>query len=153
MTSFYPAKEIVAKVHVGSKKDSQDSQWLKRHNITLIVNCTRDLPNVFQGQAGLRYVRVPIDDSPQERGRFLQHIRNAVLAIHAELQDRTKGAVLVHCFAGVSRSASTVAAYLMARYGMKPSEAMQYIRTKKPETFSQGHHFIDAMQSAKTFTR
>ncbi|CAD8111378.1 unnamed protein product [Paramecium sonneborni] len=42
-----------------------------------------------------------------------------------------KGSVLVHCAAGVSRSAATVIAYLMRKQGMSFSEAFQFTRLKR----------------------
>lgn len=42
------------------------------------------------------------------------------------------GGVLVHCQAGMSRSASIVAAYLMSQYDLDPMEAMAMIREKRP---------------------
>lgn len=42
------------------------------------------------------------------------------------------GGVLVHCQAGISRSASIVAAYLMNQYDLDPMEAMTMIREKRP---------------------
>ena len=38
---------------------------------------------------------------------------------------------LVHCIQGISRSATIVAAYLMYKYNMTPSEAISYIRQKR----------------------
>lgn len=42
------------------------------------------------------------------------------------------GGVLVHCQAGMSRSASIVAAYLMTEYDIDPMEAVAMIREKRP---------------------
>jgi protein-tyrosine phosphatase len=61
-------------------------------------------------------------------------VQKAVLAIDDTL--RSGKGVLVHCFAGVSRSASVVAAFLMAREGLTAAQAMARIRTTKPETFT-----------------
>nr|XP_018629364.1 dual specificity protein phosphatase 1-like isoform X3 [Nicotiana tomentosiformis] len=42
------------------------------------------------------------------------------------------GGVLVHCFAGKSRSATIVIAYLMKKHGMSLSEAFQLVKSKRP---------------------
>ncbi|KAE8538815.1 hypothetical protein D1P53_005180 [Cryptococcus gattii VGV] len=42
------------------------------------------------------------------------------------------GGVLVHCQAGMSRSASIVAAYLMTEFNLDPMEAVAMIREKRP---------------------
>lgn len=45
------------------------------------------------------------------------------------------GGVLVHCYAGVSRSASCVIAYLMQERGMKFQEAFAFASKKRPVIF------------------
>ena len=42
------------------------------------------------------------------------------------------GQVLVHCFAGVSRSASVVIAYLMRYHNMTYSQACAHVRDRRP---------------------
>jgi len=48
-------------------------------------------------------------------------------------EGRAAGAVLVHCYAGVSRSAALVAAHLMTRLGLSLTEAMARVRAARPE--------------------
>ncbi|KAI5065217.1 hypothetical protein GOP47_0019912 [Adiantum capillus-veneris] len=43
------------------------------------------------------------------------------------------GSVLVHCFAGKSRSVTVVVAYLMKTYGMNFTEALDLVRSKRPQ--------------------
>ena len=44
-----------------------------------------------------------------------------------------KGCVLVHCGAGISRSAAVVIAYLCRYAGMSYAEALAFVKTKRPQ--------------------
>ena len=58
-----------------------------------------------------------------ETNRF---IRNAL---------RCGGVVFVHCYGGVSRSATLVIAFLMWQYGMSMFDAMAFVRSKRSVVF------------------
>jgi predicted protein tyrosine phosphatase len=140
-SDFYPAKQIRPyTLWIGSKADSMNMKAAQRHHIGLVVNCTRDLPFSVPG---VKRVRVPIDDMPDENPTFLKALPRAVRAIDLALSQGQ--GVLVHCYAGISRSASVVAAFLMARDGLTPAQAMARIRKAKPETFRPRANFLPSL--------
>lgn len=47
---------------------------------------------------------------------------------------QANGCVLVHCNAGISRSAAVVMAYLIKTEGMTVNKAFSYLRSKRPPT-------------------
>ncbi|KAK3874990.1 hypothetical protein Pcinc_020117 [Petrolisthes cinctipes] len=55
-----------------------------------------------------------------------------------------EGRVYVHCKAGRTRSATLVACYLMDKYNWTPQQAVDHLRTKRPQTFlrSRQHEAI-----------
>lgn len=138
---FFPAQRIPPyKLWIGSLKDSENVQAARQHGVGLIVNCTRDIPFKVPG---VKYIRVPVHDTPSEAKTMAVHLRKAVLAIDHHLE---KGdGVLVHCYAGISRSASVVAAYLMHKERLTPRQAIERIQQQKPETFGNGATFHEAL--------
>lgn len=52
--------------------------------------------------------------------------------IASDVEQTTAGAVLVHCQAGMSRSATVAAAFLMRAAGMDPVEAVAVVREARP---------------------
>ena len=139
---FYPAKQILPyRLWVGSERDSQNLEAARRHGVSLVVNCTRNIPFKVPG---IKHYRVPIDDHRDERVTFVKHLPRAVALIDEHLSKG--GGVLVHCYAGVSRSASVAAAYLMHKEGLTPRQALSRIRRLKPETFGNKPNFFQGLQ-------
>ena len=58
------------------------------------------------------------------------------------IQNKT---VLVHCYAGMQRSAAIVAAYLIKYKNMSYEDAVQFIRKKRKVSFLTGSNFNIAL--------
>ena len=98
------ASEVATRLHVGSAADAASATTLAQLNIKLVVNCTPDIPNFFEGEDGApQYARVPIEDGPGVSFReYAATVRDAVH--HIQRVRGAGGNVLVHCLMGASRS-------------------------------------------------
>ena len=99
--------EIVDNLYLGNRGHAQDFNALVATGITHIVNCTEELPNYYEGRFAYHAMRMS-DPDPD----FHERIGPACAFID---EGRAAGKVLVHCFAAVSRSPSTILAYLLHR--------------------------------------
>ena len=79
-----PPAEIITGLFLGDRKDAKDRASLRRLNIQSVVNCTppksedpaAGCPSFFERE--LRYLRVPIYDSPAEDAGELRGARPLV---------------------------------------------------------------------------
>ena len=145
---YYPAKRILNNppLFIGSEENAVDAAFLtgSSNKIKLIINVTRDVPTPFK--QNIRTLRFGTDDHPDEWERMLSFFPRACREIH---EARQRGeAVLVHCVAGVSRSSTIVAAYLMFSSGKTAQEAVSYIQKKKPETFGGSRNPLGVFNKA-----
>ena len=132
------ADEIIPRLWLGNVRASQDEDFIQRENIDVIFNCSKDLPFLFSIP---KQYRVPVDDNLQE-----EEIRNIELwspeIAHKLLTLYNKGhTILVHCYAGMQRSAACVAILLIALKHMKAEDAMNYIRSRRPVAFQPRANF------------
>jgi protein tyrosine phosphatase len=122
---------IIPGLWLGNAKASMDEDFLKKNNIVAVFNCTKDLP--FHSYSKKRF-RIPIDDNLKD-----EEIRNLELwsfeAIYKLTKEHKQGNVLVHCYAGMQRSAAVVAMYLIAKYNMKTEEVIPFIKSKRGIVF------------------
>ena len=137
-----PADEVVPGLWLGSRYAALNPDYLKQKKITAVFNCTKDIP--FDSAVRRQY-RVPVDDNLKE-----EEIRNLelwsyeiVYKIAAEMRraNAEGGAVLVHCAAGMQRSAASVAMYLIAMQRMTTDEAMRFIQSKRGIAFRPSANF------------
>jgi protein tyrosine phosphatase len=126
------ANLILPRLWLGNRIAASDPDFLKSNNITVVFNCTKDLP--FHPSV-LRKYRLPVDDNLQA-----QEIANMELwapeAVYKVLQEYSRGSnILIHCFAGMQRSAALMA-MTMVVLTKQPSEKIRnFIRAKRPVAF------------------
>ena len=117
--------KVIDGLYIGDINDASNLQKLKNENIKYIVNVTADIPIYFQKE--FNYLRIPIDDHCS--ANISQYIQPAVDYIDLNIQ---KGNVFVHCYAGISRSASIIIAYLILKKNYTYSDAYNLLKSKRP---------------------
>ncbi len=142
MSRFWPAKQIIPGLWIGSAADAVNVRAAERRGIKLVVNCSKDIKQPPGWPTPV--TRIPIDDAEDETEVILRHWPRVVKAIDAVLSKG--GAVLVHCYAGLQRSAATVAAYLMWKYAYTAREAMRRVKLSKREAFTPKATFRQALE-------
>ncbi|KAL1946229.1 hypothetical protein VTO73DRAFT_15356 [Trametes versicolor] len=118
--------EVVHNLWVGDLPSALDTEKLKGHKIRSVLTAMRGRVSIHE-----TFVRHQINIDDTDSSDILQHFVPAITFIQAEL-DKDHG-VLVHCQAGISRSASIVAAYLMVSQGLDPEGALAAIRQVRPD--------------------
>ena len=137
------ANEIVPRVWLGNRFAALDEKWLQQNNITVVFNCTKDIP--FHPSAKIRY-RVPVDDNLQadeinNMTRWSPEI--AYKVIHEYNQGRN---ILIHCAAGMQRSAAVMTMFLITLTGESAPVLMSHIRRKRPIAFVPQVNFRNSIE-------
>jgi len=146
-----PAHEILPGLWLGNKAASQDRMWLQTSQIGAVFNCTKDLP--FVQNIGIHMYRVPVDDNLQaEELRNLQHWSWEI--VYKLTKERSDGKrVLVHCFAGMQRSAAVTAMFLISQYRCTTDEAIAFIKKRRPIAFYGNVNFYPSIKQFETSFR
>lgn len=118
--------EIVPLLYLGNERDSSDLTLLQRLGVSKVLNVSRDCENHFPDM--FEYLNLPVED--RVYADISQHFSKALQFIE---QSRGQGcSVLVHCRAGISRSATVIMAYLIQYYNKSLEEAFDFIKVKHP---------------------
>ncbi|EAL72309.1 leucine-rich repeat-containing protein [Dictyostelium discoideum AX4] len=106
---------IIDKLYLGCRECAMNKSWLKDNNVTHILtvaNFKPLYPDLF------KYLIINIDDV--DEANIYQYFKEMNTFID---EGREKGGVLIHCRAGVSRSATATIAYIMMKNSVKFQEA------------------------------
>eukprot|EP01062_Namystynia_karyoxenos_P049521 TRINITY_DN37947_c0_g1_i1.p1 TRINITY_DN37947_c0_g1~~TRINITY_DN37947_c0_g1_i1.p1 ORF type:complete len:227 (+),score=78.88 TRINITY_DN37947_c0_g1_i1:71-682(+) len=136
--------EVLPYLYLGSRIAAADRALLAERGITHVLNAATEIPNYHADPGGaappLTYLQLELQDSEgddiaAEWQRCTDWIRGA---------HEAGGKVLVHCQAGISRSAAIVIAYLMMTERVSLRDA--YTRVKQARSNAGPNmHFMRAL--------
>ena len=110
---------------LGSANDAVDTEALKQHKITHVLNATKEC-GVVEG-LDIKTLRIAVRDHCD--APLNEHFAEAAKWIIEALKEG--GRVLVHCKGGISRSSTLVAAFLMVSREMTCEAALDLIRSRR----------------------
>eukprot|EP00798_Chlamydomonas_sp_ICE-L_P001790 gene1790-33210_t len=118
--------KIVPGLYLGSFMAEQNLDKLKTEGITHVLCVANDLDASHPDE--FKYLQIMISDRPTSD--LVTHFPKCFAFIDEAIEQQ--GSVLVHCMAGVSRSASVVIGYIMNKRGMKYEEVFSLVREVRP---------------------
>jgi len=122
----YPGQIIPRRLYLGDWKHASDRDLLRELSIGAVVTLHNN-PEDLEVPGDVRHVRATLADVATED--ISRHFPAAFEAIDEAA--RAGRAALVHCGAGVSRSAAVAAAYLMRAERRPALEALRHVKSRR----------------------
>jgi protein-tyrosine phosphatase len=141
--------EIIPHLWLGDVTMASDLPFIN-HNIDLVINCSTDLPFFCENIRArpIQTYRLPINDDLLDES--IEKMRSAfpevTSLIYKTLYEKHQR-VLVHCYAGIQRSAAVVAAYLMRYHEVPLSDVILLLKSKRIVAFTPQTNFYKALDT------
>ena len=160
--------QVLDRLYIGSVEAAHTFSYIENNNISVIVNCSKDIENKYQlnllkpleeapqevqdwlynNSCYIKYYRIPIDDNgkKEEINNFYNYLLTEIDKIITEYNNGKT--ILIHCLAGNQRSAAFVVAFLMKYKKIGIQDAINMLIEKKPNVFFFGRqiNFMDALE-------
>ncbi|XP_066109094.1 dual specificity protein phosphatase 18-like [Saccopteryx bilineata] len=118
--------QITSSLYISSGVAANNKLMLSSNQITTVINISVAVVNTLFED--IQYIQVPIADTPVSRlCDFFDSI-----ADHIHSVEMKQGHTLLHCTAGVSRSAALCLAYLMKYHAMSLLDAHTWTKSCRP---------------------
>ena len=123
-----PASKIDDNIYLGSSINAANYKELKDIGITCIINVTKAISNYYEDyEDEFDYYRISVEDIENES--IINNLDLVYKYIDKQIKKNKK--ILIHCFAGRSRSAAVVLFYLIKKYKLNIKEAYDLILKKR----------------------
>ncbi|XP_078286746.1 dual specificity protein phosphatase 8-like [Rhinoraja longicauda] len=128
--------QILPCFYLGSQTDVLNKDLMVQNRITHILNVSSNCPKpAFIPDS--HFLRIPVNDSYCDS--LLPWLNKSVEFIDEVRATRCR--VLVHCLAGISRSAAIAIAYVMRTLDLPLDDAYRYVKDRRP-TISPNFNFL-----------
>ncbi|XP_051975473.1 dual specificity protein phosphatase 8-like isoform X2 [Xyrauchen texanus] len=127
---------ILPHLYLGSQKDVLNKDLMAQNGITYVLNASNTCPKPeFISES--QFMRIPVNDNYCEK--LLPWLDKT-----NEFIDKAKVSncrVIVHCLAGISRSATIAIAYIMKTMGLSSDDAYRFVKDRRP-SISPNFNFL-----------
>jgi hypothetical protein len=137
------ANEILPNLWLGNARASMSEPFIAEKGIQVVFNCTKNLP--FSPMIPIKY-RIPVDDNLEEEEIRNMELWSGEIAFKIMAEYKQGRHILVHCMAGMQRSAASVAFMLIAHLHMRGLDAMKMIKEKRSIAFHPRANFGRSIQ-------
>lgn len=142
--------KIIEQIWIGDKDIAKSLSFIKDNNISVIINCTKNIDNYYENNPELEYYRVNVNDRLKdidviEMGEIIYDVINYIYRKYNEGHN-----ILVHCKKGKQRSATVVTGVLSLLYPKKNIyELLEMVIAKRSVVFNNGKqvNFIDVLMN------
>ncbi|KAI7802168.1 dual specificity protein phosphatase 8 [Triplophysa rosa] len=127
---------ILPHLFLGSQRDVLNKELMEQNGITYVLNASNTCPKP-DFISDNHFLRIPVNDSYCEK--LLPWLEKT-----NEFIDKAKVSncrVIVHCLAGISRSATIAIAYIMKTMGLSSDDAYRFVKDRRP-TISPNFNFL-----------
>ena len=137
--SMENAHQIIPRIWLGNYFSAQDAQFIHDNGISVVINCSKDIP--FLSLDDVYKYRVPVHDNLEmdqimDMAKYLEKIVPIIRQHY--MSGRT---ILIHCAAGVQRSAIVTLSYLYQYHVKDMDKAISLIKKRRPIVFSPYMNF------------
>lgn len=135
---------ILNNLYIGNYQSPTDTDFLKKRNIKLIVNCTKTYN--YPIDENIQMIRLNITDfnSPENNIIVASNIDRILEIINIYLGSNE--GVLVHCHMGQQRSAMVIACYLMKYLKLSLVNAITKVKKQRKLAFLPDITFNDFLK-------
>ncbi|KAG7473795.1 hypothetical protein MATL_G00099600 [Megalops atlanticus] len=127
---------ILPHLYLGSQKDVLNKDLMAQNGITYVLNASNTCPKPdFICES--HFMRIPVNDNYCEK--LLPWLDKT-----NDFIDKAKVSncrVIVHCLAGISRSATIAIAYIMKTMGLSSDDAYRFVKDRRP-SISPNFNFL-----------
>ncbi len=111
--------KIEENLYLGNSYNAANYQQLTDLGIDTIINVTQEIGNYFEDD--FYYIRIPVLDNN------LNSLQTEYEQIYKYITEHPDEKIMVHCFAGRSRSASIILYYLVKSRNIKVDDALEIL--------------------------